>query len=244
MYNADPNIPTAVASSDDDGLQAGLNWAIKHYQDDEDAEGITVWTHGVQQKSANPILEQFIDRNREVHHVTGRGPDSPRVRGPLIVAWGDTVDIPRAIGYAWAQVTALVVIEWATEDLYPWVKFSDAELLGDTSIWPDDNPTIVPVVLRVMESMTRVLNHNNTIKAGFEKDHSVGPLVLLKKAGYQLDSRVLRGWAAANGWRRDNVKHLGDYIDQINKGGRPRYDQSAIRSNYVKILEAEVRSEN
>lgn len=241
MYNFDPDTPTAVSSSDDEGVRAALNWAIAKYNEDDSAQAITVWTHQQSNKSNNSIVEKFIDSHRDVNHVTGRGVRGRVEKGPLVIVWGDPEDIAAAVGHSWAQISSIVVIECVTENIYPWVKYSDAELLGDPSIWEEQTAEIDPVVVRGLEGMTRIINHNNTISGvGFEKDHTVGPLVLLHDAGYAMDSKAIKGWAAAHGWRGDNVKHLGDYVNQINRGGRPRFSAGSTRTDYVKFLEREV----
>lgn len=241
MYNFDPSIPTAVSSSDDDGVIAALNWAVAKYNDDESAETITVWTSRKSQKSNNPEIEHFIDSNSRVEHITGHGAQGSAGKGPLVVVWGEPEDIAAAVGYGWKQVSSIVVIEWNPERLYPWVKFSNAEVLGDASIWDDQSAEIHPVVALALRKMTGSVNHNNTVSgSGFEKDHTVGPLLSLHDAGYELNSRVIKGFAAAEGWRGDNVKHLGDYVDQINRGSRPRFRAGSTRKDYVKFLESEV----
>lgn len=241
MYNFDPNIPTAVSSSDDEGVRAALNWAIASYNDDESAEEITVWTHEQSQKSTNSTIANFVDSNHEVKHVAGRGARGVAGKGPLVIVWGEPEDIAAAVGHGWRRVSSIVVIESIPENLYPWVKFSNAEVLGDDSIWDDQSAEIHPVVALALRKMTGSVNHNNTVSgSGFEKDHTVGPLLRLHDAGYELNSRVIKGFAAAEGWRGDNVKHLGDYVDQINRGGRPRFRADSISKNYVKILESEI----
>ncbi|MCD1285783.1 hypothetical protein CV023_08045 [Brevibacterium sp. CCUG 69071] len=64
-----------------------------------------------------------------------------------------------------------------TENIYPWVKYSKAEPLGDPSIWDEQKAEIDPAIIRGPEGITSLINHNTTISgAEFEKDHTVGPL--------------------------------------------------------------------
>lgn len=71
-------------------------------------------------------------------------------------------------------------------------------------------------------SATRIINHNNTISAGFEKDVVANTLLRLHDAGHRFDARQLEGWALANGWSGKNPAKLARYADEINAGKRPR----------------------
>ena len=74
-----------------------------------------------------------------------------------------------------------------------------------------------------LEQITKVINHNNTIAArGFEKSRVIEVLLRLHDAGLDLPPTQMMEWAAANGWRGDNVKELGRYAQAINGGKRPR----------------------
>ncbi|MFT7866204.1 MULTISPECIES: hypothetical protein [Amycolatopsis] len=48
-----------------------------------------------------------------------------------------------------------------------------------------------------LESVTRSVNHNNTISAAFEKDHVVSTLLALRDAGIDMDAEAIEGWALA-----------------------------------------------
>jgi hypothetical protein len=46
-------------------------------------------------------------------------------------------------------------------------------ILGSGSAWEMLAPDLDPVVVEALKSLTLIVNRNNTISAGFEKDHVV-----------------------------------------------------------------------
>jgi hypothetical protein len=108
--------------------------------------------------------------------------------------------------------------------------------LGDRSMWDGTGQIdLDPVVFEGLKSMTLLVNHNNTIAAGHDKDTVVGILLALHDHHYRLDADEIQGWALANGWRGGNPQKLADYIRDINNGKRPR-TRSGIRSDYIEHL--------
>ncbi|AMY20309.1 MULTISPECIES: hypothetical protein [Nocardiaceae] len=93
--------------------------------------------------------------------------------------------------------------------------------------------------------MTLVINHSNTIKAGYEKRDVVGVLLALRDAGYSLPAEGVRSWAIGHGWRAANANHLADYCNQIERGSRPRFTgPAALRPDLVDTWRDEVAGRN
>ncbi|GAA5152322.1 MULTISPECIES: hypothetical protein [Amycolatopsis] len=86
-----------------------------------------------------------------------------------------------------------------------------------------------------MKSLTKTINHSNTISAGFEKDMVVGTLLALHDAGVPMDGEAMQGRALANGWSGKNPQRLAQYVRDINAGKRPR-SRRVLRTDYVESL--------
>lgn len=219
MFDRDTSYPTAVASYDTDGVKAALDWCCELM---EDGDTLTVWTHLKSNLENSHVLESFVNRYSDVRHVTGRGGGYLRGRGPVLMAWADMDDIGKLVQFSGSHIRGLCVITWAPDRIRPWVTATNPTILGDGSDWEEATPELDPVVVEAMKSMTLVINHNNTISAGFEKDQVVGTLLALHKARFRLDPDAMQGWALAHGWSGKNPQRLADYVKDINAGKRPR----------------------
>ncbi|MDV2474330.1 hypothetical protein F8M49_00990 [Rhodococcus zopfii] len=115
------------------------------------------------------------------------------------------------------------------------------DILGAGSAGEDLCPDLDPVVVEALKGLTRTVNHNNTISAGFEKDQVVGVLLALRDARVPMDADAMRGWALAHGWLDKNPARLAQYVHDINVGKRPR-TRSVIRAGYVDMLRERIES--
>lgn len=232
MFDRIQDYPMAVANSDDDGVDAAIDWCLEHL---EEGETLSVWTAQFSNLSNNPTLERLVNRYSNVEHVTGRGGATVRSAGPILMAWPEMDDIGKLLRRGGHRIRALCVIAWDEDQLRPWVESAKPTVLGNSPAWGDMTDGIDPVVREALRSLTSTLNHNNTISAGFEKDHVVSVLLALREAGYTMDGAVMQGWALANGWSGKNPQRLAKYVDDINAGKRPRC-RSVVRSDYVETL--------
>jgi hypothetical protein len=126
-------------------------------------------------------------------------------------------------------------VTWNDDAIRPWVSAVRPAVLGDGSAWKDLTPELDVVVVEAMKSLTRTVNHNNTISAGHEKDMVVGTLLALRDAGIRMDGEAMQGWALANGWSGKNPARLAQYVQDINAGKRPRC-RRVLRADYVDYL--------
>jgi hypothetical protein len=232
MFDRNVDYPKAVASYDDEGLNAAIDWCCENMEDDDT---LTVWTHLKSNLRNCPQLEQFVAHHRNVEHVTGRGGGYLRGTGPVLMAWPDMSDIGQLTQFGGRWVRALCVITWNEDAIRPWVSAVRPTILGDGSPWEDLTPALDDVVVEALKSLTQTVNHNNTISAGFEKDQVVGTLLALHDAGIGMDGEAIEGWALANGWSGKNPQRLGQYVREINAGKRPRCRQ-VVRADYVDVL--------
>lgn len=232
MFSRNAEYPTAVASNDDEGVRAAMAWVAQHARA---GETISVWTHLKSNLRNRPLLESFVQRYRNVEHITGRGGGLPVGTGPVLMAWPDMEDIGELARFS-NGVTALCVISW-NDRLRPWVAATKPTILGDGSAWEDDGSEadLDPILVEALEGLTLTVNHNNTISAGFEKDQVVGVLLALYKARIPMDPDAVHGWALANGWSGKNPERLAQYVRDINDGKRPR-TRSVIRPDYIETL--------
>jgi hypothetical protein len=219
MFDRDVDYPTAVASYDDKGVDSAIDWCCQHLEEDDT---LTVWTSLKSNLSNCLQLERLVSQHSNVEHVTGRGHEFIRGNGPVLMAWADMDDIGKLVQYGGHQIQALCVITWNEDEIRPWVSAVRPTILGDGSAWEDLTPELAPVVVEAMKSVTRMVNHNNTISAGFEKDVVVSTLLALHDAGIRMDGVAMQGWALANGWSGMNPQHLAKYVRDINAGKRPR----------------------
>jgi hypothetical protein len=236
MFDRDVDYPMAVASYDDEGVDAAIDWCCQHL---EDGDTLTVWTSLKSNLQNCSRLEQLVNRHSNVEHVAGRGGGYIRGRGPVLMAWADMDDIGKLVQYGGRRIKALCVITWNEDAIRPWVAAVKPSVLGGGSEWEDLTPELDPVVVEAMKSLTRTVNHNNTISAGLEKDAVVSILLALHDAGVKMDGEAMQGWALANGWSGKNPERLAKYVDDINSGKRPR-SRRALPADYIDSLRRKV----
>lgn len=235
MFDHNTDYPTAVASYDDEGVAAAIRWCIERAKP---GDTISVWTSLKSNLRNCPELEAFVRKYRNVEHITGRGGGTPSGPGPVLMAWADMRDIGELVRFS-SGISGLCVISWNKEKLRPWVQATRPAILGDGSAWVEETPELHPVLLEALKSLTKTVNHNNTISAGFEKDQVVGVLLALHKARIPMDADAVHGWALANGWSGKNPERLAQYIRDITGGKRPQ-SRSVIREDYVDMLRQRV----
>ncbi len=232
MFERDVDYPTAVASYDDDGVDAAIDWCCEHL---DNGDILTVWTGRKTDLGNCPQLERLVHRHSNVEHVTGRGGGYLRGTGPVLMAWAHMDDIGELDRYGGRRIRALCVITWNEDAIRPWVSVVRPTVLGDGSAWEDMTPDLAPVVGEALKGLTATINHNNTISAGYEKDVVVSALLALHDAGIPMDGPAMQGWALANGWSGKNPERLAKYAHDINAGTRPRC-RPVLRPDYVDNL--------
>lgn len=233
MFSRDVDYPTAVASSDDDGVDAAIYWSCEYLQDDD---VLTVWTSLKSNLSNNDKLHTFVNRHSNVEHVTGRGGSFLSSSGPVLMAWPRMDDIGELVRYGHG-IRSLCVIAWNEDEIRPWVAATNPTVLGDGSAWDKPVKNLDPIVVEALKGLTLSINHNNTISAGFEKDQVVSVLLALRKAKVPMDGEDMQGWALANGWAGKNPQRLADYVRDINAGKTPRA-RRVLRADYIERLRA------
>ncbi|AWG97165.1 MULTISPECIES: hypothetical protein [Rhodococcus] len=241
MFEKQPDYPCAVtnsSSADPTAIERAFRWVRQRKQP---GQKILLWTP---QKSniRNDRQVEAISRHPDVLVGTSRGRfSSGWYEGPVLGMWQDTEDLAKMpIG----RPTAMCIVPWVPERLAGWVRAVDAEILGDGRDWQlttSAGQGLDPVVVRGMESITLLINHSNTIKAGYEKRDVVSALLALHDAGYELPAEAIQSWALGHGWRAQNANHLADYCAQINRGSRPRFTGAgALRPDIVALWRDEV----
>lgn len=230
MFESDIDFPIAVASYDDEGIAEAIEWCLDRM---EKGDTLTVWTSLKSNLRNCSRLERLVNGYSDVEHVTGRGGTFVRGPGPVLMAWANMDDIAKVVRGAGPRLRGLAVINWNEDWLRPWVASIKPDLLGDTSLWEGASADLDPVVVEALKSITQVINHSNTISAGFEKDHTVGPLLALRDARIPMDPEAIQAWAVANGWSGRNPQKLADYVRDINNGKRPRVRYGSTDRDFV-----------
>ena len=238
MFNREVDYPTAVASYDDAGVEAAIEWCLEHIQD---SDTLTVWTSLKSNLGNCEKLERLVNRYSNVEHVTSRQGGFVGNPGPVLMAWPDMDDIAKMASNR--HLRAMCVITWNENQIRPWVTAMNPGILGDGSTWERHTVTLDPVLVEALQSLTLTINHNNTIAGGFEKDQVVGVLLALHDAGVPMNGQAMQGWAIAHGWSRENPKRLAQYVNDINAGKRPR-SRSLIQSDYIATLRRRVSEGN
>jgi hypothetical protein len=238
VFDRKTDYPCAVTSSDDAGLVEGIRWCLARKAD---GESLTLWVPLKASLSHNDRLAS-LSKQPSVHTITGRGMQFVR-GGPVLVAWPRMDDLGE-IQRSAARITALCVVSWNDDEIRPWVRAVKPQILGDGTAWENDEEADLDrVVLEAMKSMTGMVNHNNTISAGYEKDVVVSMLLALRDQGYVLDGAAIQGWALANGWSGQNPQRLADYVRDINNGKRPRA-RRILREDFVERLRRRLAGED
>lgn len=231
MFDRDTDYPTAVASYDDEGVAAAIDWCVEHMQT---GDTLSVWTSLKSNLSNCDALERLVQRHSNVVHIAGRGGGTPRGTGPVLMAWPGMDDIGELVRYG-RGIRAICIITWDADGIRPWVTAMKPDILGDGSDWEILSPDLDPIVVEALRGLTLTVNHNNTISAGFEKDQVVGVLLALRDARIPMDADAMQGWVLAHGWSGKNPERLAQYVRDINGGKRPRARQ-VLRADYVDYL--------
>jgi hypothetical protein len=238
VFAAKNEYPCAVTGGDDEGLMAGFQWCVDRMQEGDKL----ILFVPLKSSLRNSQLLQTWSSYRDVDVVTSRGGSFIGSPGAVLAVWPDMDDLGK-ITRSGNRVRALCVAAWVEDWIRPWVAATQAEVLGDASVWAEvSEPDLDPVIKEAMKGLTLTINHNNTIAAGYEKDHVVGVLLMLHDAGYELDGEALQGWALANGWTGKNPRRLAKYADDINRGKRPRA-RSILRRDYIDYLKEKAADE-
>lgn len=238
LFGLDMSYPKAVASNDDEGMEAAIDWCLQRMQA---GHRLTVWTGQKSNLRAGTMLHELVERYADVDHVTGRGGGFVRGQGPVLMAWADMDDIGQLVQAGGSRITALCVISWSDERLRPWVEQAEPDILGNAAPWEVEPTGLDPVVVEALRSFTQSINHNNTISAGFEKDVVVSGLLALRDARIPMDAAAMQAWTLANGWSGKNPQRLATYVIDIQTGKRPRTTWKKDKS-YIDLLRSRVES--
>jgi hypothetical protein len=218
MVDRTVEYPCAIADGTDKGPEEGFDWCAERM---EDGDALTLFVAQKSVLSHSRLLNQWMNRYRDVVFATARGfVHVPR--GPVLALWPSAPGLGKLLDNG-SSVTALCVASWNQEEIAPWVAAARPELLCTAGEWAGIPVVhLNPDVESEMHSVTRIVNHNNTISAGFEKRVVVRALLRLHDAGPRFDGRQLEGWALADGWSGKNPTKLARYAEEINAGKRPR----------------------
>jgi len=219
MFETSTPYPRAIADGTDEGLQEGFEWCAEHMGE---GDKLTLYVAVKSSLSNNQLLADWLHRYSDVEVATARG--FPMVsRGPVLALWPSAQGLGKLLDRRGA-LTALCVASWNHDEVGPWVASARPEILDSARDEWGSTPQVElhPDVEEEMISMTRLINHNNTISAGFEKSVVVKALLRLHDAGLHLDGAQLQGWALAHGWGVNNPARLASYATEINAGRRPR----------------------
>lgn len=212
MLERKPEYPACIADgTDDDAVIEALRW----FQERRDPESFTVWVPEKNTIRNNDILSKVANSPR-CHVVTGRGSETPR--GSVIAFYPDREDMGR---FRSPNVTILAVITWS-HSLNLWGELVGAELLSPIHERIDRVPPVSEKAFQEIESLTYRINLSNSITSLFEKRDTVRALESLRNSGCLPDERSAIELATAFGWREDNAKQLGEWVQRLHQGRKLR----------------------
>ena len=225
MYTRTIDYPCAIADHTEEGVKAALRWALQHVGA---GQVLTLWVMQKGILNKNKFLPDLL-KDADVDLAIAVGKDVYRVNGPVLAMYPLADELAYPAGAE--GVTALAVVRWS-DPLATWAAEVKAEVIhsiddngSDTfelsGITPE--PALVPEVIAGLKQMTILINHNNTIAAGYERDQVVKVLRQLKRDGYDLPAKRMAEWAVANGWTHGNPKELIKLVRKANDGVRLRY---------------------
>lgn len=218
MFDRAGEYPCAIVDGTDDGLEEGFDWCAERM---EVEDTLTLFVAQKSVLSHSQLPNRWLSEYRNVEVVTARGFALVQ-RGPVLAMWPSAQGLGKLLDNV-PSVRALCVASWNQDEIGPWVVAARPELLSSAGDWTATTDLeLHPDVKSQMTSITRIINHNNTISAGFEKGVVVKALLCLHDAGHRLDGRQLEGWALANGWPGKNPAKLAKYAEEVNDGKRPR----------------------
>jgi len=225
MYTRTIDYPCAIADHTEEGVKAALRWALQHVGA---GQVLTLWVMQKGILNKNKFLPDLL-KDADVDLAIAVGKDVYRVNGPVLAMYPLADELAYPAGAE--GVMALAVVRWS-DPLDTWAAEVKAEVIhsiddngSDTfelsGITPE--PALVPEVIAGLKQMTILINHNNTIAAGYERDQVVKVLRQLKRDGYDLPAKRMAEWAVANGWTHGNPKELIKLVRKANDGVRLRY---------------------
>lgn len=225
MFERPIDYPCAIADQTKEGVKAALRWALQHVGA---GQVLTLWVMQKGILNKNKFLPDLL-KDADVDLAIAVGKDVYRVNGPVLAMYPLADELAYPAGAE--GVMALAVVRWS-DPLDTWAAEVKAEVIhsidssgSDTfelsGITPE--PALVPEVIAGLKQITILINHNNTIAAGYERDQVVKVLRQLKMDGYDLPAKRMAEWAVANGWRHGNPKELIKLVRKANDGVRLRY---------------------
>lgn len=180
-------------------------------------------------RDEHPILDALQDTGGVVTTTERSMSRSGWAGGPVLAALPNL----KSLGMLGdnRRTSALCALTWNFEAIAPWASAVGAQLRGadsDTAPAPAAGDAVLE---RAMISVTRRVNMNNTLKAGFEKSVVVGALQLLRDHHHVLDAGDLYAWALAHGWPARRVAELRDIVGHMNAGKNPRIPRDVHRDD-------------
>lgn len=218
---------TGSSAVGDEPLDLAVAWVEEQ---SISGDGVLLVAPTVPQFQANEIVQRFAF-TAGVRRATARTLRSMiPIADPVLVLWPDRNTLADVLD-RFPGMSALCVVPWLEAEVAAWVMAVDPIRLGDTTALPrpgsgpGPGPLILDAIVNTaMTSVSAGMNHNNSItgSAGYERDHVVAALMILREHGHELCGLELEAWALRKGWRSVNAAALHDWVDRINSGYRPR----------------------
>lgn len=222
MFERPIDYPCAIADQTDEGMVAAFDWLLDHKKEGEE---ITLWVPMRSTLRNNHFLIDLSQYEGRGFRIVAKN-EVRRANGPVLAVHPNVENL--AYVTVAMGISALAVVQW-NDKFETWAKEVNAEVLYKLDLEEDllnygegPEPELVAEVVEGLKSITNMVNHNNTIAGGREKDITVGTLLQLHDQGFSLPPKRMAEWAIAHGWQRDNPKELIKWVKKINSGSRPR----------------------
>ncbi|MCS5479818.1 hypothetical protein NYP18_09110 [Corynebacterium sp. YIM 101645] len=222
MFESKIDCPVAIAdelgSSKQEGEALAAAWALDRAKQ---GDRLTMWVPLKSTINNNRILS-YLESQSIVSVTTGRGGNSLRASGPVLAFYVHREDLSRFNNVQ--GMTALSVVT-SMHTLNVWGEELGAEVLfrKQNSEFPSSVAPISDAAREELERVTSRNNTNNHLSSRYEKKVTVEALMRLRDQGALPEPGAAIEWAAAHGWRNDNPKILGEWVEKIADGRTLRH---------------------
>lgn len=222
MFETKIDCPVAITDehggSENKGEALATAWALQHAKE---GDRVTMWVPLKSTINNNQFLPALAADPR-VSVVTSREANSFQASGPVVAFYVHREDLSQFNNVQ--GMTALSVVT-SMHTLNVWGEELGAEVLFRTKNpeFPSSVAPISDVAREELKRGTETINTNNNLSYGYEKKQTVEALMRLRDQDELPEPGAAIEWAAAHGWRNDNPKILGEWVEKIAAGRTLRY---------------------
>lgn len=215
MFENPIRYPCAIVEDTSESCSVAIQWLKSHMQPNDQ---FTLWVPHKENLTNNNFLKR-LRGYPSIKIVT-----THRVLNPNGVVLAMYPSIEKLAYVTGGQGTRALAVVESTDNLDIWANEVGATRIhsGDSPVESDfspyeQEPELIPEIIKALVRMTSGINHNNTITGKSHERHTViTELRNLRNDGINLPAKSMAQWAVAHGWQGDNPKYLMRYVEEIN----------------------------